>query len=216
MLIKLALGALGLVVVWVGYQHLSPAKRTDSYNTVIYVPGSYTPAWATKPWAWFLGFTFHDDVEVVVIDTYYTYENTPKARQGLEEARDRLVVALEQSRGANIQVVTHSYGAVLLHTVLQDRSELSDRVSQVVTMAGPLADDDSFADQVFLDSRDHLGYDASYRLPRHTAICGRFDTVVPCALAAYPGQETESLWSNHMAFALPQLVSGHRILRILQ
>lgn len=202
-----------VAIVPVVYQHWG-LRSIEEETTVVFVAGSYTPAWSLAPWRWYLSYLY-PRTEVVVFGPYYTYRNQDQDRKDLAQARDDLTRLLQEIQGP-LSIVTYSYGAVLLHVVLQNHPEIANRITKTVSFGGPLADRSGFTDQDFLSSQKFLGFDRTFRIPGHQTVCGQYDSLVPCHLADYDGTPNQTIRANHYLPMIPQLFGGRTIMRLLQ
>jgi hypothetical protein len=212
-LVYLLLGlALALVVAY-GYNTLFTPKYSQSYDKIIFISGSYTQPYLLGPWRSYLQSRFpNSDIEI--ISGYYGYRDTADERAQLVEMKNQVVSRLRTiDNNAEVAVVAYSYGGVLLDAAYQElaRAGQDPQLARVVTVAAPLAEDEFFRDQEFINSRDIIGF--SYdRLPNHRIVCGRFDSLITCRRTQYQSsQPTKSVWSNHYTFMLPQIVGGRII-----
>lgn len=208
--------ALALVVAY-GYNTLFTPKYSQSYDKIIFISGSYTQPYLLGPWRSYLQSRFpNSDIEI--ISGYYGYRDTADERAQLVEMKNQVVSRLRTiDNNAEIAVVAYSYGGVLLDAAYHElkRAGQAPNLDRIVTIASPLAPDELFIDQDFIDSREIVGF--SYDgVPHHRVICGRFDSLINCRRAVYSRTKaSQSVWSNHYTFMLPQLVGGRSVVENL-
>lgn len=207
-----------MILVLYAYNTLFAPRYADSYDKILFISGSYTHPYLLTPWRWYLERHFpNSDIEI--ISGYYGYREGEQAQ--LAEMKDQVVSRLRTlDDTAQVAIIAYSYGGVLLDAAYHQLLSTTQvpQITQVITIASPLARDDQYLNQEFIDSRYYVNFTGE-GLPNHQVVCGHFDSLVSCNRAQYSGQSSQSItatWSNHYTYILPQLVSGRTILSIVQ
>ena len=197
-----------LIFANIAYQHVPVQGKT--YEHVVFVPGIKTKTsylFAIKSYlAWHL-----PNAQRHYLEGYYDYTDRDSLHQKKKELESMLnSIAADQS----VAVLTHSYGGVLLGAVLAENSYQD--IERIITMASPLAADESYTNESFVQSRNAIGYESFNNLYEVRTLCGSFDTTVKCEIASFQNTDPTRLGASHPLFLFLQIINGRKIIGILK